>query len=72
MISYLPNYLGRYLHNKFLASLPRIALNCAFKIFLYFSYFCLCSKNIYIYIYIYIYISVSESFLQILDSGLVI
>jgi type IV secretory pathway TrbL component len=30
---YLPIYLGRYLYNKFLASLLGIVLNCVFKVF---------------------------------------
>jgi Na+/melibiose symporter-like transporter len=45
-VSYLPIYLGRYLHNKFLAPLLWIVLNCVFKVFpFYFSYLCLYSSK---------------------------
>lgn len=33
MYKYLPIYLGRYLHNKFLVPLSGIVLNCVFKVF---------------------------------------
>ena len=43
---YSPIYLGGYLYNKFLASLPGIVLNCVFKSFSFsFIYFCLFSSK---------------------------